>query len=253
VTERGGRRRPTGNGTAENPPAADPAPAASPEPGRNRGAGPAPADSGPASTGPDSIRPQETARETGAEHRTTKHDPPRDTGPASTSPAGSGLEEAVREVEAAVHEHRPPPAGPLGNALTAGAVVALGVAGVLGSWSLGVGSASTPGPGTWPLLVSAVLVVLGVALLAGARRGADAERFSPASWLVLAGLATMVGFVAVIEVVGFEIPAALLCFVWLRFLGREGWRTSVLTSLGVVVAFYAVFVAALAVPIPHLF
>jgi putative tricarboxylic transport membrane protein len=63
----------------------------------------------------------------------------------------------------------------------------------------------------------------------------------------------MVGFVAVIEVVGFEIPAALLCFVWLRFLGRESWRMSILTSLGVVAGFYLVFVAALAVPIPHLF
>ena len=53
--------------------------------------------------------------------------------------------------------------------------------------------------------------------------------------------------------IGFEIPAALLCFVWLRFLGRESWRMSVITSLAVVAGFYLVFVAALAVPIPHLF
>ena len=74
-----------------------------------------------------------------------------------------------------------------------------------------------------------------------------------ASWLVVAGLATMVGFVAVIGVIGFEIPAALLAFVWLRVLGHEGWRTSIVTSLAVVVAFYLIFVAALSVPIPHLF
>ena len=53
--------------------------------------------------------------------------------------------------------------------------------------------------------------------------------------------------------VGFEIPAVLLCFVWLRFLGREGWRMSVITSFAVVAGFYLVFVAALSVPIPHLF
>jgi hypothetical protein len=63
----------------------------------------------------------------------------------------------------------------------------------------------------------------------------------------------MVVFVAVIEHIGFEIPAVLLTFVWLRFLGREGWRTSVAVSVGVVVVFYAVFVGALSVPIPHLF
>lgn len=166
---------------------------------------------------------------------------------------GHSIAEAVHEVEAAEHAHRPPPAGPLGNAVIAVAVIALGAAALVGSWALGVGSAREPEAGMWPLLVSAVLVVLGVALLAVARRTSDAERFTQESLLVLAGLVTMVVFVAVIEVIGFEIPALLLTFTWLRFLGREGWRTSVIGSFAVVVAFYAVFVGALSVPIPHLF
>jgi hypothetical protein len=90
-------------------------------------------------------------------------------------------------------------------------------------------------------------------MLAAARYTHDAERFTRASLLVLAGLATMVVFVVLLPVIGFEIPAALLCFVWLRFLGREGWRLSLLLSLGLVAAFYAIFVGALSVPIPHLF
>lgn len=163
------------------------------------------------------------------------------------------LDEAIHRVEEAEHEGRPPAAGPLSNVLVAVAVVALGVAALVGSARLGLGTVRSPDSGTWPLLVSAALVVLGLGLLAAARRTTDAERFSRASWLVLGGLATMVVFVAVIGTIGFEIPAALLAFVWLRFLGREGWRTSVLASLGVVVAFYLVFVAALSVPIPHLF
>ena len=163
------------------------------------------------------------------------------------------LDDLVREVEAAEHEYRPPAAGVLSNAITALVVIALGIAGVFGSLALGVGAAAEPGPGTWPLLVSGLLTMLGVALLALARRTGDAERFTATSWLVLAGVATMIVFVAVIEVVGFEIPAALLCLVWLRFLGRESWRMSVVTSLAVVLGFYLVFVAALAVPIPHLF
>lgn len=166
--------------------------------------------------------------------------------------AGLGLADAVREVENAEHE-RPPPIGTLGNAIVAVVVIALGVATIAGSVSLGVGTAREPRAGTWPLMVGIALTVLGVGLLAVVRRTADAERFSRASWLVLAALATVVGFVAVIEVIGFEIPAALLCFVWLRFLGRESWRMSILTSIGVVAGFYLVFVAALAVPIPHLF
>lgn len=163
------------------------------------------------------------------------------------------LAEAVHQVEAGEQEYRPPTAGPLSNLLIAGAVVALGVAALVGSSALGVGSARTPDSGTFPLLVSVVLVLLGLGLVAAARRTDDAERFTGASWLVVAGLATMVGFVAVIEVIGFEIPAALLAFVWLRFLGHESWRASIVTSLGVVLAFYLVFVVALSVPIPHLF
>lgn len=166
---------------------------------------------------------------------------------------GLSLDEAVREVEAVEHEYRPPAAGAVSNLVTAAVVVVLGVAVLLGSWALGTGTAREPGPGTWPLLVSIVLVVLGVALLLNFRRVSDAEKFSGSSWLVLAGIVTMVVFVALISVIGFEIPSALLCFAWLRFLGREGWRMSIITSLGVVVGFYLVFVAALAVPIPHLF
>ena len=160
---------------------------------------------------------------------------------------------APAEVADADEEFRPPPAGRVTDVVVALAVVGLGVAALLGSLALGVGSARTPGTGTWPLLVSVVLVVLGLGLLALTGRTRDAERFTPAAWLVLAGLATMLGFVAVISVIGFEIPSALLMFVWLRFLGGESWRTSIITSLATVAGFYVVFVGLLAVPIPHMF
>jgi hypothetical protein len=163
------------------------------------------------------------------------------------------LADAVHELEEAGHEGRPPVAGRMTDLVVGVAVVTLGVAALLGSLALGVGSPSAPGTGTWPLLVSVVLVVLGLGLLALTGRTRDAERFTGAGRLVLAALATMIAFVAVVEVIGFEIPATLLMFVWLRFLGREPWRTSVITSLATVVAFYVVFVGLLAVPIPHMF
>lgn len=167
--------------------------------------------------------------------------------------SAAGRDDAVNVLEEAEHEFRPPVAGRVTDVVVAIAVVGLGVAALLGSLALGVGSARTPGTGTWPLLVSAVLVVLGLGLLALAGRTHDAEQFTRTSLLVLAGLATMIAFVAVVGVIGFEIPAALLMFVWLKFLGGESWRSSVVTSLATVVAFYVVFVGLLAVPIPHMF
>ncbi len=163
------------------------------------------------------------------------------------------LEEAVHLVEESEHEGRPPHAGTLSNVVVAVVVIALGVAALVGSAALGPGTAAGPAAGTWPLLVSIATVLLGIGLLVLARRERDGERFTRVSLLVLVGLATMVLFVVLLPVIGFEIPAALLCFVWLRFLGREGWRLSLLLSLGLVAAFYAIFVGALSVPIPHLF
>ena len=181
------------------------------------------------------------------------------TGATTHSPVTEPVPTSLHDLEEMVHqlehdaEHRPPPAGALTNVAVALVVVVIGAAALVGSLSLGAGSAGNPGSGTWPMLVSLALIVLGLALLPAARRTADAERFTRASWLVLVGIATMVGFVALISVIGFEIPAGLLAFVWLRFLGKESWRSSIITSLAVVVAFYLIFVAALAVPIPHLF
>jgi hypothetical protein len=148
---------------------------------------------------------------------------------------------------------RPPPAGPVTNLMTAAAVVITGGAAFVGSLGLGVGTPAAPGSGTWPTLVSACLIVLGLALAVRARRTADAERFVRSGLPVVAAVASMVVYVAVIATTGFEIPAALLAFVWLRFLGRERWLTSVIISIAIVVALYVLFVGALDVTIPHLF
>lgn len=212
-----------------------------------------------------------TARETGPEGTDAqeavaqKAATPADTDPGAqqAGPKQGVLEQGVLEQgepqegapqEAAPEDDEPPkPLGPWANTAVALTVIALGVAGAAGSWALGPGTPADPGSGTWPLLVSVAIAALGAVLLGLARRTADTEVFSASSWKVLAGIATMVGFVAVVGVIGFEIPSALLAFVWLRFLGGESWRLSAIASVLIVVAFYTVFVGLLAVPIPHLF
>jgi len=174
---------------------------------------------------------------------TTPTEDPADTAP----PADAASEAGVDETD------RPPAAGPLTNLVVAATVVVLGGFAFAQSLRLGVGSASAPGPGTWPALVSGVLLILGIVLAARFRHTDDAEPFGRTGLLVLAAVATMAVFVAVVATIGFEIPTAALAFVWLRFLGHEGWRTSIAISVGAAVAFYLLFVAALDVSIPHLF
>ncbi|WP_293784046.1 tripartite tricarboxylate transporter TctB family protein [uncultured Aeromicrobium sp.] len=148
---------------------------------------------------------------------------------------------------------KPPAAGPLSTAAAAVVVLLLGIAVVLASLGLGVGSIQQPGAGLWPLMIGTFLIVSASVLAVTARRFDDAERFVSSSWLVLAGLGTMVLFALAVGTIGFEIPGAVLAFVWLRFLGRESWRLSAIGAVAMIVAFYLIFVLALQTPIPHLF
>jgi putative tricarboxylic transport membrane protein len=149
--------------------------------------------------------------------------------------------------------HEAPAAGPVANLVTAGCLVALGVAALAASFGLGVGSAAAPGSGTWPMLVSLTLSVLAVVLAAFARRTRDAERFGRPCLIVAAVVAGMAVFTALLGTVGFEIPSFVLLLAWMRFLGRESWRLSLIVSAAIVAAFYALFVGALNVSLPHLF
>jgi putative tricarboxylic transport membrane protein len=158
--------------------------------------------------------------------------------------------------EAALQEQlaadRPPHAGPssqLGAAIVAGFI---GVGGLIGSLALGLGRLTQPGPGLWPFVVSVVVTVLSIVLALVGRRGTDTEKFSRSSVLTAVAVLTLVVFAAVLPLIGFEIPSLLLAFVWLRFLGRESWISSVVISVGTVAAFYVLFVLVLQIPLPRL-
>ncbi|MDT9592087.1 tripartite tricarboxylate transporter TctB family protein [Nocardioides zeae] len=172
---------------------------------------------------------------------------------APTGPDGAPEAATPEELAAQWDAEKPEPAGVVTNAVIALLVIGFGLAGVLGSWALGAGSLGSPGPGTWPLVISSAITLLGLVLLLQARATDDTERFTSESWVIVPAVLSLVPFAYLIEVIGFEIPSAALAFVWLKFLGREAWRTSVVGALLMVAAFYGIFVVALRVSIPHLF
>jgi len=158
-------------------------------------------------------------------------------------------EEALR---AELAEDRPPHAGPwsqLGAAVVTGAI---GAAGLLGSLGLGLGQLTAPGPGLWPFVVSVVITTLSMVLALTGRHGTNTERFSRASVTTAVAVLTLVLLGVALPLIGFEIPSLLLTFVWLRFLGKESWRSSIVISVGTVVAFYVLFVLLLQIPLPRL-
>ena len=163
------------------------------------------------------------------------------------------LAELEAEVAHELEEHRPPPGGPAYQTVAALVTLAVGVLGAVLAHGYGLGSLRRPGPGLWPMACATLVIALSLVLLLISRGWTDSERFTRSSILPAVGLATFVGLGFLIPVIGFEIPALGLCIVWLRFLGGESWRSTLVVSVGTVAAFYALFLHALRIPLPHLF
>jgi hypothetical protein len=150
-------------------------------------------------------------------------------------------------------EHRPPAGGPAYQVVGTLVVLAVGLSGAVLAYGYGLGTLRRPGAGLWPFVISMVVVALSLLLLVLGRHLDDSETFTRTSLLVLVGLVTFVGLGALLPVTGFEIPAFLLCVIWLRFLGGESWRSTIVISLVTVTAFYLLFLEGLRIPLPHLF
>lgn len=162
------------------------------------------------------------------------------------------LAEIEAEVAHELHEDRPPAGGPryqIAGALTG---LAIGIAGAVLAYGYGLGSLREPGPGLWPFVVSVLIAGLSLLLLVVGRRLDDAEKFTRSSLLVAAGAVTFAGFGLLMPLIGFEIPAMVLCVIWLRFLGGESWRSTVVTSVVTTAVFYVLFIYGLRIPLPHL-
>jgi hypothetical protein len=162
------------------------------------------------------------------------------------------LQEEADRLQAELEEARPPHAGPISQIAAALVALAVGVFGAVGSYALGLGRLTQPGPGLWPFAISVVIIVLSAVLVVTGRGLQDTERFSRSSLLTAVSLVTLVGLAALLPVIGFEIPSLLLMFIWLRWLGKESWRSSIVISIGAVAVFYVLFVLLLQIPLPRL-
>ncbi|QVQ51872.1 tripartite tricarboxylate transporter TctB family protein [Spiractinospora alimapuensis] len=170
-------------------------------------------------------------------------------------PIDGGDEVAVDDVSDA-REPDPdtaPPAGYLTNLLCGVVIALVGVGALIVALDLGFGSLAQPRAGTWPAIVSGVLIVVGLVIAVRAATFTDAERITRDGWGVVAGVVSLVVAAQLMPLVGFEIPSFVLMVFWMSVLGRERLLLSVPISAVTVAVFYLIFVYGLAVPIPRLF
>ena len=162
------------------------------------------------------------------------------------------LAELEAEVAHEMDEDRPPAGGPVYQTVGAFVCAAIGVGGAVLAYGYGLGNLQKPGPGLWPFIVSVVITTLSVILLVVGRGLTDSEAFTRSSVLPVVGAVTFVAFGLLMPVTGFEIPALVLSVIWLKFLGGESWRNTVVISVVTVAAFYLLFLYGLRIPLPHL-
>jgi putative tricarboxylic transport membrane protein len=162
------------------------------------------------------------------------------------------LAEIEAEVAHELEEDRPAPGGPAYQTVGALVALAVGLGGATLAYGYGLGSLHKPGPGLWPFVVSVVIAALSAILLVAGRGLGDSEAFTRSSTLPVIGAITFVAFGLLLPLTGFEIPALALCAIWLRFLGRESWRNTLVISVLTTASFYLLFLYGLRIPLPHL-
>jgi putative tricarboxylic transport membrane protein len=162
------------------------------------------------------------------------------------------LAEIESEVAHELEDDRPSAGGPAYQTVGALVGIAIGVGGAVLAYGYGLGSLREPGPGLWPFVVSVLIAGLSLILLVVGRGLTDSEAFTRSSALPVIGVVTFVAFGLLMPATGFEIPALVLCVTWLRFLGGESWRNTIVISVLTTAAFYLLFLYGLRIPLPHL-
>ena len=128
-------------------------------------------------------------------------------------------------------------------------LLATGVAAVIGSWRLGLGELTNPGPGLWPLVVS-IAVSISAAILIVIPDIEAYEKWTRRTTLLVGGVLSLVVFILLFTAIGFIVPAFLLLLLWLRVFGEESWRLALTLAGGGTAVFYVGFAVLLGVPFP---
>jgi putative tricarboxylic transport membrane protein len=129
----------------------------------------------------------------------------------------------------------------------------------LAAFQYPVGEMTNPGPGLIPRITGVVFVGLAGYLLVAAalsrkfrqespkeNEGREQERHTPL-WVAI----ILIVYTATIDLLGFTLGSFFAVFILGKVMGLEGWKKSLVLSIGVVVCAQLLFGFALDVPLPQ--
>lgn len=152
------------------------------------------------------------------------------------------------------------PRSKVGEYIFAGLALALGIFVFVGAFSIRVPGAGTQvGPRVFPfmvgtiLVISAAMVLIDVARgrLGEAEEGEDVDTHAKTDWITLAKIvAFVVAFIALLELIGWPLAAAVLFGGVAWSLGAKRWWVALLIGLALGVIIFIVFGGLLGLSLP---
>jgi hypothetical protein len=132
---------------------------------------------------------------------------------------------------------------------------------LIASARMDIGAVTHPGPGFFPLVLSAALLLVALALLVlGLRSGVAAPGGAPEAtappertepWKLLASVGTFAVYIALFEWLGFVLATAGFLSFQFGALARYRWPVAVGAGVALTIAAYLVFNTWLQVRLPH--
>ncbi|SOD98996.1 tripartite tricarboxylate transporter TctB family protein [Blastococcus haudaquaticus] len=116
--------------------------------------------------------------------------------------------------------------------------------------SFPLGDLREPGPALWPVIVGIFTALISLNLWLTERDDTEYEPFTSRSKLVPLGAIATAIFIVIYTYVGFLVAGFLLMAFWVRFLGRETWRLSLVVAAATSLLGYLIFGELLGVPLP---
>jgi hypothetical protein len=119
------------------------------------------------------------------------------------------------------------------------------------AYEMKLGTFQQPGAGLWPFMICVVIIAL--AVVAGLENYRQKIRASFKLANMRHSLMAMVSiaiYAFTIGILGYITPTVLLLAFWLRVIGGESWRLTLILSLSITALFYVVFSYLLGVPFP---
>ncbi len=133
----------------------------------------------------------------------------------------------------------------------------IGLGFVAGGVKMGLGPLNAPGAGFFPTVIGGIFSALSLALLItttlGKNQAMEKQRFwkEKNGWVkVSLALLSLIFYMIFLEFLGYIATTIIFVFFLLKFVGKKGWRISIVMAVLVSLGSYALFKMALRVSLP---